>query len=193
MGRVGLGCPGFFLFWRGCGGRAFGDESWKGRPNSPLARRRRCSITRPSSLLGLSSRPYLTAQLQHSISTPLTYNTQSKPLPLPSLYHPSQPLACPLPDSELDRSCHADARPADVLTLSLHSRSQMVHTIDLAGKNVLITGGGRGLGVDIARTFAKAGANLVLTCKSHQLASLLALASRLTHFGYCICRQRNPR
>ena len=42
--------------------------------------------------------------------------------------------------------------------------SQMVHTIDLAGKNVLITGGGRGLGVDIARTFAKAGANLVLTC-----------------------------
>jgi len=41
----------------------------------------------------------------------------------------------------------------------------MVHTIDFAGKNVLITGGGRGLGVDIARTFAKAGANLVLTCK----------------------------
>lgn len=38
--------------------------------------------------------------------------------------------------------------------------------INLSGKNVLVTGGGRGLGVDIARTFAKAGANLILTCQS---------------------------
>lgn len=42
----------------------------------------------------------------------------------------------------------------------------MVHTIDLAGKNVLITGGGRGLGTNIAKAYAGAGANLVLTCKS---------------------------
>ncbi|KAK4057669.1 hypothetical protein OIO90_001317 [Microbotryomycetes sp. JL221] len=42
----------------------------------------------------------------------------------------------------------------------------MPFTIDLKGKNVLVTGGGRGLGVDIARSLATAGANLVLTYNS---------------------------
>jgi len=42
----------------------------------------------------------------------------------------------------------------------------MVHQIDLSGKNVLITGGGRGLGTHIARAYANAGANVVLTCES---------------------------
>ncbi|SCV68534.1 BQ2448_655 [Microbotryum intermedium] len=39
----------------------------------------------------------------------------------------------------------------------------MPFEIDLKGKNVLVTGGGRGLGVDIARSLAQAGANIALT------------------------------
>lgn len=42
----------------------------------------------------------------------------------------------------------------------------MPFEIDLKGKNALVTGGGRGLGVDIARGLAQAGANIVLTCES---------------------------
>ncbi|KAM0752965.1 NAD(P)-binding protein [Meredithblackwellia eburnea MCA 4105] len=39
----------------------------------------------------------------------------------------------------------------------------MVTTIDLKGKLVLLTGGGRGLGVDIAKAIAEAGADLAIT------------------------------
>ncbi|SCZ90531.1 BZ3500_MvSof-1268-A1-R1_Chr1-3g02046 [Microbotryum saponariae] len=39
----------------------------------------------------------------------------------------------------------------------------MPFEIDLKGKNVLVTGGGRGLGIDIARSLAEAGANIALT------------------------------
>lgn len=46
----------------------------------------------------------------------------------------------------------------------LHRTSNMPFTVDLKGKNVLLTGGGRGLGVDIARSLAEAGANIALTC-----------------------------
>lgn len=46
----------------------------------------------------------------------------------------------------------------------------MPFEINLKGKTALITGGGRGLGVDIARSLATAGANLALTCKLRSIS-----------------------
>ena len=39
------------------------------------------------------------------------------------------------------------------------------HLFNVAGKNVLITGGSRGIGLMIADSFAKAGANIFLTSR----------------------------
>ncbi|KAK4055105.1 hypothetical protein OIV83_000385 [Microbotryomycetes sp. JL201] len=50
----------------------------------------------------------------------------------------------------------------------------MPFTVDLKGKNVLVTGGGRGLGIDIAKSLATAGANLVLTYNSSPADKLAA-------------------
>ncbi|RJG00609.1 SDR family NAD(P)-dependent oxidoreductase [Noviherbaspirillum sedimenti] len=53
-------------------------------------------------------------------------------------------------------------------------------TISLHGRTSLITGGGRGIGAEIARAFAAAGANLVLIGRSaDQLASVAAQAQEL--------------
>lgn len=57
----------------------------------------------------------------------------------------------------------------------------MVVSIDFKNKLVLITGGGRGLGVDIARKFAEAGANLALTC-THTAHSFDPRPRILTHY-----------
>ena len=92
---------------------------------------------------------------------------------------PSLQAALPPPDA----SCSDGSSPGKRLTEAATGRapllpqsaqsdnscprrpSQMVKNIDLSGKNVLITGGGRGLGTNIAKAYAAAGANLVLTCK----------------------------
>ncbi|OFW76471.1 MAG: gluconate 5-dehydrogenase [Alicyclobacillus sp. RIFOXYA1_FULL_53_8] len=52
---------------------------------------------------------------------------------------------------------------------------------DLTGKTAIVTGGGRGLGEQIATGFAEAGANLVLC--SRKLEACQEVAARLEHLG----------
>ena len=55
------------------------------------------------------------------------------------------------------------------------------HMFDLTGRTVILTGASRGLGQQMARALAKAGANLVIT--SRQLASLGAFQRELSASG----------
>jgi NAD(P)-dependent dehydrogenase (short-subunit alcohol dehydrogenase family) len=58
----------------------------------------------------------------------------------------------------------------------------MVFTIDLAGKLTVVTGGNRGIGLAIARDFAKAGSNVAIIYRSH--ADAPAVAAKLAaEFG----------
>ena len=54
-------------------------------------------------------------------------------------------------------------------------------TIDLSGKNAIVTGASRGLGQAIAIGLAEAGANVVITSRS--LKALEETQSRISNFG----------
>jgi short-subunit dehydrogenase len=54
---------------------------------------------------------------------------------------------------------------------------------DLKGKNALLTGASRGIGVHIARELARSGVNLALSARPASLPSLEALAGELQGFG----------
>ncbi|TDL31889.1 glucose 1-dehydrogenase [Jeotgalibacillus sp. S-D1] len=58
---------------------------------------------------------------------------------------------------------------------------KVLELFDLSGKTALITGGGRGLGAQIAEGFAEAGANVVLC--SRKLDACLETAERLSELG----------
>ncbi|ORY73431.1 hypothetical protein BCR35DRAFT_307177 [Leucosporidium creatinivorum] len=66
----------------------------------------------------------------------------------------------------------------------------MPFTVDLKGKNVLLTGGGRGLGVDIARSLAEAGANIALTYNGSPADKIAADLSK--EFGVKVGSYKMP-
>lgn len=58
------------------------------------------------------------------------------------------------------------------------------HLFGVAGKTVLVTGGGRGIGESIAEGFVKAGAKVYIC--SRKAETCLQTAERLSAFGVCI-------
>jgi gluconate 5-dehydrogenase len=58
---------------------------------------------------------------------------------------------------------------------------QIKELFDLTGKTAIVTGGGRGLGEQIAEGFAEAGANVVLCSRKQE--ACLEVANRLTQLG----------
>lgn len=69
-------------------------------------------------------------------------------------------------------------RPYLLVPLLQHS-SDMPFEISLKGKLAMVTGGGRGLGIAIARSLATAGADLALTCEITSSRVFLAHAHLL--------------
>lgn len=57
----------------------------------------------------------------------------------------------------------------------------MAHTISLAGRRALVTGGGRGIGRSIALALAKAGADVAIASRSH--AELETVAREIEYLG----------
>src|SRR4051812_10962871 len=67
------------------------------------------------------------------------------------------------------------------LALAIRDRARRQRCISFAGKTVLITGGSRGLGLEMARLFADQGARLALCARD--LDELKRAQDELTQFG----------
>ena len=59
--------------------------------------------------------------------------------------------------------------------------SSMANAFDVSGKNVVITGGNRGIGKGITVAFAQSGANVVILCRN--LESGLAAVDEIKEYG----------